>query len=427
MTFSNAGLRRPTPTRRRTIGCLVVGSLAVGSLAGALVGPTEVSAKTATTVKLSYTGNGTVRGLDFSATGSGRMTPYGSVDVKVRNDPPTSHPVGGDATHVVIEQTTSHIMTLRNGSIFGKGTDRFTFELLLKADGTPVLGDDGNPIPDLSKVVTAASNVVVIGGTGTYARATGSMRLTGTITPNAAPADPTAPLAVRFSFSGSGKGVLPKSGGGTTPLVISDTPPPTTAAPTTAAPTTTVAPITELTKSGVALPGTYFVETNNWRFTIKLGDGWAVNGRDGGSFGMLHNFQRANFSGLVFLDDPKTFADVAKPSSGSIVPVPNDVGAWLRSIPGMNVISTQPFSVGSLAGTEFKAKFAPTGDQAKAIGLYSVGSFGAVPLPYGPEANQILQAVVFEVNGARTIVGFGGGSEDPTQPLKDLLVSVARK
>jgi hypothetical protein len=379
-------------------------------------------------IAIAYTGTGVVRGLDFTATGSGKATPFGPMTLTVANNPAATRPVGVVNGRLLLDQVSAETIRFASGDLYAQGNDRFSFALLVGPDGNPILDPDGRPIPDTSKTVTSVSTVTIVGGTGLFLRATGSMQITGTVTPVAPfPTSLAEPLNVVFSFAGSGT-IKRKSNGTSMPVTFPAPPTTVVTPPTTVETATTVAtPGSPALPSGrgPVAPGTYSVETANWKFELKLGTGWLVNGSDSGSVGLLRNPGTPDFSGFVILDPPMVFVDPARASA--VQPLPADAGAFFASPPNVSVDSTKPITVGGVAGTEYKYRFVPVPSGPQTIGLFSLGSGAAVVLPFGPLPGQIAQSVVLEKDGKRLVIGFGGGTFDPSQPLLDLVVSAKTK
>jgi hypothetical protein len=391
----------------------------------------------ATKVNVAYEGNGVVRGLDFNAAGTGRMNPLGSMKLVVNNDPSATRPEGIVEGRLILRQVSTHTYTLKRGQIFLRGADRFSFALLADPSGNPITDPGGNPIPDTSKEVTSTSELTILGGTGGYQNATGRLSVSGVITPEGPPpTGPESPLNVSFTFSGRGT-VTPNSGGGSEPLVF-DPPVPQPTSQTAPSPTTTAAPgttvattapsneVRELPVRGPVSAGLYRFETDKWRFTVKLGDGWLINGRDKDSAGLIKGNGTSDFVGLVVVDTPRTYTNVAEPLS-PVIDVPSNVGEWLQSIPGVSVDGPIDTTIGTIVAKEYKWKFAPIPGGPARIALFHIGAAGFVPVPFGPLPNQVFQTVVLEKNGSRAVVGFGGGTADPSQPLRDTIVSAEPK
>ena len=159
---------------------------------------------------------------------------------------------------------------------------------------------------------------------------------------------------------------------------------------------------------------------------MQFGEGWAVNSRDGASVGLMYKVGTPSFAGLVLIDNLRVYSDPSDPTS-ALQKLPVDVAAWLAAIPGIRVEPPRSFAVGSMTGTEYKFQFVPVEGGPSRLAIFNVGAAGFVPVPFGSLPNQIFQMVVFEKDGDRLSAGFGGGTEDPTQPLKDLLVSIEHR
>ncbi len=154
---------------------------------------------------IDYRGHGTVQGVDFHSTAAGIFAPFGRMHAVVANDPPATRPLGIVDDRLILLQVTSHTYTFDDGEIYGRGSDQFSLAILTGPDGSPILGPNGAPIPDLSQPVLAVSDVTIVGGTGVFAHSTGSFRATGTITPDGPPpAGPADPLSVSFRFRSKG-------------------------------------------------------------------------------------------------------------------------------------------------------------------------------------------------------------------------------
>jgi hypothetical protein len=230
---------------------LASGIVAVGILATTPTRTLAASPKPAN-VAILLDGKGTLQGTLFQGTQAGRLTPWGKLQGTVHSDPAATRPLGVVDGKFVLSQISAQLFQVGKDQLFGRGEDRLNFELLRAPDGNLILTPEGLPSPDSTKPVVASSELVITGGTGKFAKATGNIHVAGLITPTSAPANPNDSRNFSFHFQGSGK-IIPHSTGNTTPVVFATAAPTapspspevvaTTATVTPPASTTTVAPV----------------------------------------------------------------------------------------------------------------------------------------------------------------------------------------
>ncbi len=439
MRWTSKNPRTP-PLNRAPLQILLASGLAAVGLLATTPTPTFASQPKPTNVAILLDGTGTLQGTLFQGKQSGRLTPWGKLQGTVNSDPAATRPLGVVDGKFVLSQISAQLFQVGKDQLFGRGEDRLNFELLRGPDGNPILTPEGLPIPDSSKPVAASSELVISGGTGKFAKATGTVHLDGLITATPpVPADPNGSQNFSFRFQGSGKVTL-RSTGNTSPVVSAPVSPAVasaaspspeaivTTSTTSATPTTTVAPgpaIASLVSRGPTEPGTYVATTKSWKVTLRLGAGWTVNGSGARAIGLSRGANTApDFTGLLILDDPLTYLEVRNPGS-PLISVPADVGAWLASIPGISVDPPRTVKPSSIQGAEFTMRYVPPPEGPARIALYNARDAGPVPFPYGPPADQTGHAVIFERPGApRLLIGFAGGTGDPRQLFTDIVVAV---
>ena len=361
---------------------------------------------TATALSYSYEGEGRTRGFDFAAKGTGTAAGLGAFTIDLQNDPSSTAflpPANGR-----LVMTNALRVTLTAGTddrLYGLANGTYSFALGKLPDGSPG--------PDLSKDTEVTTALEIVGGTGRFAGATGTLTETGTIFPAKAPsADPTAESVVTFKFAATGS-VVTNSGGGTTParftrsdatrreLVASAKPLPTTRGPLSA--------------------GVYTAEFPNWNVTIRVPEGWRNNGFTADSIGLTNGPLTPSAVGLVVLDNPWIVDNTSAPNDAQ--PMTVNVRDWLRTIDGMQVDVNEPTRAGA-PGTAISFAYAAPRPQAAVVPLFflpSVQQF--VPFFSGAKGRLIR----FRAPGGNSLLVLMGGGTDPSSALDAQLIDVQRR
>ena len=348
-------------------------------------------------------GIGHTRGLDFTASGSASWKGFGEFTVELANDPNATvlePPANGE---LIMHNVASGTYTNANeDKVFVVAKGNYRFKLVTLPDGTS--------IPDFSKDVKLVVSGTIVGGTGRYARATGTYTEEGLIKPSGPPpTSPDADVTVRFAMTGNGE-ISPNSNGRLFPTRFELTDKERDELVRTASALPLVSQPTPLTG------GVYTAELPNWRVTFRVPQGWTLNGFDGQTIGADNGtFTSPTYSGLVFLDDPVVFDDPALPQWLDSLTIP--AHSWLSVATGVTVGQAEPVAAGE-KGSSFTMRMASSNPLYRMFSLPSAGAFvPAFPSWTGHIAE-------FRSTGGHKLIVATAGMSDPRRQLDSQLISV---
>ena len=351
-------------------------------------------------------GIGHTRGLDFTASGSASWKGVGEFTVELANDPNATvlePPANGE---LVMHNVSSGTYTNANeDKVFVVSKGNYRFKLVTLPDGTSV--------PDLSEEVKLVVSGTIVGGTGRYARATGSYTEEGLIKPSGPPpTSPDADVTVRFATTGKGE-LSPNSNGRlfATRFELSDK--------ERNELVRTALPLPLASRSTSLAAGVYTAELPNWRVTFRVPQGWKLNGFDGETIGADNgSFTSPTYSGLVFVDDPVVFDDPALPQWLQSLTIP--AHSWLSVATGVTVGQVEPVAAGA-TGSSFTMRMGSSNPLYRLFFLPSSGAFvPAIPSWTGHVAE-------FRSTGGHKLIAATGGMSDPRRQLDSQLISVERR